>query len=240
MMEPFSIIIPYRYAEDRESNFQFVQEYYQTNYPMAEIVIGYDDTGKDDFNRGHAINKGVGEASYDNLLISDGDIFIDPPTLKRGFELLEKCPFVIPWGRCLDPTRERSEMILRNGFRGKVRKLKKHSYMVRDIRPGRAFQVEHDGRVIKFDKCAGGLHIVRKDFFNQINGYDSRLSSWGFEDTLFCFKARNVLGDYPILEDGFVCHLWHDRSGITVDVAMRNKSLFFDIVMNELENIKLP
>lgn len=58
-----------------------------------------------------------------------------------------------------------------------------------------------------------------------------------FEDTLFCLKARNILKDYPILEDGFICHLFHPRDFITADFAMRNKDLFFSIVLNELDVI---
>lgn len=189
MLEPFSIIIPYRYTEDREANFQFIQKYYRENYPMAEIIIGYDDTGAVDFNRGYAINRGVREATHDTLLISDGDIFIDPLTLKQGMGLLKQSPFVIPWSRCLDPTPERTRLILDKGFRGRVRKLKKHSYMVRDIRPGRAFQIEHEGKIIKFDKCAGGLHLVKKDFFDEIGGYDPRFKTWGFRGYPVLFKS---------------------------------------------------
>ena len=231
-MNPFSIVIPYRYASGiREDNLNFVIEYYKKNYPEAEIILGEDDSGSEEFNRGYAINNGVKQANHETLLINDGDIFIDPPTLEKGFKLLKESPFVIPWGICLDITEQKTRSLHRSGFRGKVRKLKKFAYMVRDIRPGKA--------VLGFDKCAGGLNLVTKTFFNKIGGLDSRLKVWGFEDTLFCFKAKNELGDYPILDDGYVCHLYHERN-LTAEIAMRNKALFEDIVVNELENVSLP
>jgi hypothetical protein len=49
-------------------------------------------------------------------------------------------------------------------------------------------------------------------------------------------KVKNKIGDYPILEDGCICHLFHQRK----EDWMANKELFEEIVTNELPNVELP
>jgi hypothetical protein len=180
-MMDLSIVIPYKYNEEREPLFQFVCNYYKKILPDAEIVLGIDDTGKEKFNRGYAINSGCEQATNDIILINDGDIFIDKPTLMKGIGLLKDSPFVIPWGRCWDVVPQKSLSIIKHGFRGKVCKLKKFAYMTRDIRPGHG--------IMGFDKCAGGLGLVKKDFFNEIGGFDPRLMTWGFRGHPFLYES---------------------------------------------------
>jgi len=205
-MENISIVIPYRYAGGlREDNFQFVKKYYESLLPESEIVLGLDD-GKGDFKRSHAINNGVKECSNDIILINDADIFISKETLNKGIKLLKESPFLIPWGRCLDLTREKSQELIIHGSPENINELNKHHWFIRDIRPGSTTFI--------YEKCAGGLQVISKNFFEEIRGYEELFVKWGYEDTHFCMKVKHHLGDYPLLEDEYCYHMYHDRSGI--------------------------
>ena len=219
----FDIVIPYKYVPGlREENFQFVKEWYKTNFPEANIILGLDDSGNQKFYRSYAINNGVAAAENEVILVSDGDLFLDKKTLTEAFKLLDESPFVIPFGRCIDIKPAKSRAIIKKGIRGNLEKLIKHKMMIRDIRVGKG--------IYGFDKCAGGLQLFRKEFFESIGGMDERFITWGYEDTFLCKKIMKILGDYPIVEDGYCYHLFHERN----EDWTANKNLFYKLIQEEL------
>ena len=214
-----SIVIPYRYTEGlREDNFQFIKKYYQSKFPKSEIVLGLDD-GKGDFKRSHAINNGVRKSKGDAILINDADIFISKEAIMKGIKLLKESPFIIPWGRCLDLTREKCRELLIRGPPENLEELNKHHWFIRDIRPGNTTFV--------YEKCAGGIQLITKSFFKEIGGYDERFKKAGFEDTEFCLRIQHSLGDYSLFEDECCYHLFHERQAVNY---FDNQALFKELI----------
>ena len=224
-----SIIIPYKFVPGvREENFQFVRKYYKEKFPDAEIIIGLDNSGENNFYRSFAINKGIEQASCDNILINDADIFISPNLIRKGLKLLNDTPFVIPWGCCVDLKDNKSKEILNNGLPDNLEELFIDVFLIRDIRP--------ESVSFLYPKCAGGIQLIKKNFFNKIGGYDTRFKNWGYEDTHFCYKIKNELGDYPLIDEGVCFHFFHEQN----DGKISNKKLFEEIMKKELPKITIP
>ena len=181
--------------KDRDNNFNFIYPYMQSIFPNAEFVIADDPTSEPYFCRSHTINHGVRQSTKENLIIMDNDIYLSKELLLQGLELLETSPFVIPFGIIKDLIPPVCDSIT-SGEPHNYNELVNYSYMDRDIRQ---------------DKMAGGLQIFKRQFFNEIGGYDERIKRWGYEDSYMCQKAKHALGDYPIIEDGIGYHLFHPR-----------------------------
>lgn len=202
-----SIIIPFQENQldkgYRERNFKYVVNQYQRYYPDAQIVQGEDFSGYESFCRSHAINDGVKGSSGDILIISDADILFYKRTMDKAIQALQKCPFIIPFGRVVDLSRSFSDRLTKQNPTYTLRELREGAASIRDIRVG----VSHWG-----DKSAGGVQVITRDLFNKVGGYDERFKGWGWEDTVFCWKIRKELGDYDILSTECVYHLWHPRN----------------------------
>lgn len=192
-----SIIILYtpNGEKERKQNFEFLNKYMRDIFPDAEFIIAKDPTNYPNYCRSHSINHGVRQSTGENLLIMDSDIYISKELILRGLKLLESSPFVIPFGIVRDLLPPISEQVV-NGEEHTYKELERWGYRDRDIRR---------------DKMAGGLQLFKRNFFDQIGGYDERFIYWGYEDTYLCQKVKKELGDYPIIEDGVCYHLYHNR-----------------------------
>lgn len=205
-----SVVIPYK--EDpyddgyRKKNFDYVKKQFKWYCPEAEIIIGEDTSGEKDFCRSHSINDGVHKSKGDILIITDCDILINKQIIDRAINQLSNSPFVIPFGRCLDFTPECTDKILENhNFEQEINieKYEEQARLVRDIRKG-------NGKLI--EEVAGGISVMTRKFFDEIGGFDERFTGYAYEDTMFCLKAKKLLGNYSILEDEWIGHLWHLRN----------------------------
>lgn len=200
-----SIIIPYRKSDSkvRERNFEFVVKRFEEQFKHMnhEIIIGEQTQNEKWYCRSNCINNGVRQSSGDVLLISDADILIDFDSI---IESLQYPPFVIPFGRCINMNKKVSEKIL-NGEHVSIEEMEKKPDIVRDIRPGTSMWG---------DKLAGGIQLIDRELFDKVGGMDERFIGWGWEDSHFCWKIMAELGDYKILTNRKVYHLWHPRDSI--------------------------
>jgi hypothetical protein len=197
-----SIIIPYKkdiYDPKgvREKNYNFVVDRYQKMFPRAEIVIGEDKIGDDiHFCRSSAINDGIKKSVGNMIIISDSDLIISKENLLRGLKEVENYGFVIPWGRCYDISQDLSNKFISTGEIDWYNVKKPNLRDIRDIRK---------------DKLAGGIQIILRNVFNNLGGYNEEFYGWGYEDSDFCMRIKEELGDYKIFEDEKIIHLWHPR-----------------------------
>lgn len=210
-----SIIIPYKAGVlSREKNYEYVLNRFKKMYPKAEICIGEDTINSSKgFCRSSAINNGVKKSTNDILIISDCDIVIPKETLDYSLDLIDDEEFLIPFGICYDLSKERTEKILAKDPKCWLG-IERDIAGVRDIRANR---------------LAGGIQLITKDLFNKIGGYDTRFQGWGWEDTVFCWKIHQELGEYTVVDDADIFHLWHDRAELSwdnYDLAQRIKKKF--------------
>lgn len=201
-----SIIIPYRdpiYPDRdiRKKNFEYVQKHFKKFLPTAEIIIGDQNNEEKDFCRSNAINNGVKESSGDILILSDADVLLTKTSLKNTIKLLPKHDFILPFGYVVKMNPDTSATLLWNDHLN-FREMEEDALEIINIRPGESSYG---------DKLAGGMQLITRELFDRVNGYDERFKGWGYEDTAFCWKIQKELGDYPILNDDKLYHLWHPR-----------------------------
>jgi predicted glycosyltransferase involved in capsule biosynthesis len=193
-LKRFSIVIPFKSdSGHRDLLMDYVYHRYKKQFPKAEIVIGEDTDEDGEFNRSRARNNGVKNSSNDILLLSDGDLIITKKTIEKGIRKLKESPFVIPWGRCYDINQSMTYKIIRKSSLN-FSKLNSSISRIRDIRQ---------------EKLAGGIQLITRELYDRIDGYEELFFSWGWEDAYFCKKVEAALGDYPLLPDEKIYHLFH-------------------------------
>lgn len=201
-IENLSIIIPYKENDNfRKNNFNYVRNRYEELFPEAEIIIGNDTSKEAEFCRSHSINDGVKRSHGDILLISDGDVIIRKEAVRMASDLLFESPFIIPWGKCYDLNRKISRRIIK-GKKNTENEMQQAYNEIRNIIPGESTYG---------DKVAGGCQVITKNLFNKIGGYSEKFKKWGWEDTDFCYRIKKEIGDYYILPDENIYHLFHPR-----------------------------
>jgi mannosyltransferase OCH1-like enzyme len=199
-----SIIIPFRTDNGgyRDKNFNFIANQCQRLFPEAELIQGEDKSGDVNFCRGHAINDGVKYSTGDILIFWDAEIITTRENIEDAISRLPDSPFIIPFGRVVNLTEQISKKIL-SGRQVTTKEMRNSFDVIRNIRVGESQWG---------DKLAGGLQIMTKELFKKVGGYDERFTGWGWEDTVFCWKIQQELGDYEILPESWVYHLYHPQN----------------------------
>lgn len=208
----------------REKNFEYIYDRMCNMYPEAQIIIARDPTDCEEYCRSHSINAGVEEAEHDNILIMDSDIYFEKEPLDQAFSILPKSKFVIPFNMCKDLIPRVSADIL-SGVKPSYETMWWNTWVDRDI---------------MVNKCAGGGQLITKKFFKKIGGYDERFVGWGYEDTAFCYKIYDKIGEYPIL-DYTVFHLYHEK--VEAKEQVKNRLLCIEILKDlgyDTDWIKIP
>jgi predicted glycosyltransferase involved in capsule biosynthesis len=195
-----SIIIPYKYVNNiRDKTFKFIYDYYQ-NFPNTEIIIGKDTTNNNGFNCSNAINNAVKQSKGEYLFIVGADTIIKPTAIDKALERLKKFPFIIPYGYIHSLNQKISKKIIK-GRDITFKEIERTSEKI-SIIPGTTVYTPKNS----------GVQVMTREVFDQLGGYDERFTGWGWEDTYFCWKVINEIGDYPLLTDEYIYHLWHPRN----------------------------
>ena len=215
-MKDLSIIIPYKYVNPvRDKTFQYIHEYYQEKYPKSEICIGEDTTTTKQFNCSNAINNGVKQSNGKYVFIVGADTFVPKEYVQKSVKQLKHSPFIIPFGYIYSLDPYISQRIVSHEDLS-LNEIEKHGQKI-SIIPGDTHYTPKNS----------GVQVMEKTFFNQMNGYDERFVGWGFEDTYFCWRVIKEVGDYPLLREGKIYHLWHHRNNMKNNREyQRNKKLF--------------
>lgn len=158
------------------------------DHPDWEICLG-DNPGE--FNRGTARNNAAVEATGDVFVIWDADTVCPDVFLRTAVESVVEGGWALPYGRYYNLSRKLTEHYVAQDPQVEI------------MRPAPE-QVEHD-----LDSV-GGIIAIHRDQFVAMGGYDEGYVGWGYEDNAFALKAERSAGLPRRVEDGFVCHLWHE------------------------------
>jgi hypothetical protein len=167
------------------------------------------------FNKPCAQNLGAAHARHDILFFCDCDIIIEAAVAGHIARELRASP-----GRfaTLAGVRE-SEANSRGG-----KHVVSFGYRL-DIRTadGRRLQiVDHEEDAVEGTRNAPGLLFVRRDDFLRIDGYNSRLRGWGWEDQDMI--SRLTLGaGLERLYHGHAIHISHDEASRVVNYGITNR-----------------
>lgn len=195
-----SIVIPYRNTKKdpmRSNNYYTVLGWFYRIFPKAETVVSTDNLDGP-FSRSRAINDGVECSSGDTIIICDADLITPKPNYETAIDLLDLHPFVIPFGKVYHLFLRTTEKVWTGDQQINFAEFRQNINVQQIID-------------IQNSKLAGGTCVITREFFDKMGGYDPRFIGWGWEDTEFCYRVKDRLGDYPILADKSIYHLAHDR-----------------------------
>ena len=182
----------------------------------------------DGFRAGEVRNRAARDATGDLLVFVDGDCLLRPDVIARHRELAE--PGCAVAGNRMLLSRELTEAIVA----GRVDPL--HWRLADWLRarranevgrlfpllslPGQAWRKVRPRNWLQFRSC--NIAVWRDDFV-RVNGFDERISGWGFEDSDLAIRLINA--GVRIKSGRFataVLHLWHRE--LSRDAAERNRS----------------
>lgn len=200
-MKDLSIIIAYK--EDslqRKRIFEWNRQRYEFFYPKAEIIIGEDDSNSIYFCKSRAINNAVRKSTKKYLLITDIDMILCPLLVQQGLELLrqgesnnKEYSYIIPYSVWIKMDLEITNSLLNSS---------PFSFSFASLEPKGMLATVHPRR-------GTGIHLISKNNFNQVFGYDERFVGWGGEDNAFGIAVRTLISKRIEILTGTAYHLYH-------------------------------
>lgn len=164
-----AVVIPWRPTESRIPLKEYVESWYHTNLPDADVL--FIDSGHTYFNRSASRNKGSAlSLDYDVIVHNDADTVPSLEPLLSGIEKTYKTGFFSnPYSsyRMLDF--ENTQKVINQ-----------------EILIGDAEYNEIPGA------CSGIVITTPKTFY-EINGYDENFKEWGYEDIAIAIAHATIL-----------------------------------------------
>jgi cellulose synthase/poly-beta-1,6-N-acetylglucosamine synthase-like glycosyltransferase len=192
MLEKVSVLLPIGgNLGPREEAFNWVVKFYETLMPEVELCIGrLDETP---FSKSKAVNLAAKKATRDIFVIADTDFIYDPKIIEESIPYLENYALIHPFSKRTNLTKESTEELLKTT-------------------PAWPIQGNYDSWEKVFGK--GGVNIIRREHFEQVDGFDERFKGWGAEDDSFVLSVRFLCGGAKGLQNKAI-HLWHPRGDMS-------------------------
>lgn len=131
--------------------------------------------GDQPFNKSRAQNLGAGSSKTDYLFFCDCDIILPPSSIKNLLAKVtaDDSTFATLQGvRETDQNARKANNLVMFGYELKLK-----------IKNGTTVRIiDNEEDVIEGTRQAPGLLMVKRDHFLKVNGYNSRLKGWGWED----------------------------------------------------------
>lgn len=215
-----SLIIPFRNsAKSRLHNLLAVEAFYFQHFPHWQVIIVEQDgkpslkanqfkgtptiifaNNPDLFNKSWAINIGYQHTDKEILVIADADLIVAPNDLKHSIQAIkQELEMVRPFRQLIDLDQPQTQRFIATG-----------------ACPDQPVESQgYDRHYLGESLClAGGLFIIKSDFFDRLNGFDERFEGWGGEDDAFSIAVNAATNKSAIYKRGVAWHLWHPRSGV--------------------------
>jgi Glycosyltransferase like family 2 len=207
-----SILVPARIADqdvERRRSWDWLQKYWRSALPGAEIVIGSDpDAGEVPFSKSVAVNDAASRAHGEVLVIVDADVYIAAEAVLESaaeIRLAERrCRnlWFMPYRHLYRLTKEASERFLRS------------DPSTPPVVPVTEMEITNIG---KFDGTpfseighwyGAMIQIMSRKAFRTVGGWDQRFRGWGGEDHAAMVAMDTLYGPHKTLP-GEILHLWH-------------------------------
>lgn len=211
-----SVIIPFRNdGAERDRALEFVKEWYAHHHPNWEIVVGRD-SGSGLWSKGEAIEDGISRAKGSVLIIADGDLIVDPETLRLCVHSVRLgAPWGIPHMQVYRLGKEDSVL-----FQNSERESGFHFPPRSQIEAWKLARPAYDG----FQ--GGGIFVVRRDRWNAVGGIPPEFRGWGCEDNAIGVILNTMLGK-AVRFDSPLIHLWHDNARLEQSEAYKTNKRSF-------------
>lgn len=228
----FTYIIGYRHSMDRYHNLLRVIDWLH-HFNNIEIILIEQDTHSKikhinlgnikyiftksnmPYNRSHAFNVGLKNATTDIIVFGDSDLIMDYPDLINSISLLQDYDMVSPYKKVIDLEQDESRLPIEN--------------MLLINRPGRG---DNDNQ--KLNIC-GGISIFRKSSIENIAGWNEDFIGWGGEDDFQAIKVKNFLKYH---ETDYKCyHLYHTKAIPDALYYRRNLQILQNVSKYNIEQL---
>jgi hypothetical protein len=199
-----SLLVPFRAdIPDRVAVWSWLQQYWATELPDAELVVGTDyDTP---FSKAVAVNAAARDAHGDVFVILDADAFLYARQILDAARWIKRSDYplwFIPYRRLYRLTQEATAQTLASEPEWPLR--------WGDPPPGGAVQ---NMKGSAFGHWFGAMcQVLSRDAFYSVHGMDERFRGWGGEDICFVRAVDTMYGKHKTVS-GPVYHLHHHRTG---------------------------
>lgn len=212
-----SIIVPYRSQGDahRDANYEWLHQYYTTNLPGAQWVVGKTDAVP--FNKCAAVNDGFRRTHGDVIVVLDADAFMDTQALLDAAAEIRWARdhghglWVMPYRRLYRLTEDAARRVMNTSpdlpwsmqyFGGRD--------WVEGWRECHEDEYENQRGSMHGHMFGAMVQVHPREAFEVTGGWDERFSGWGGEDISFArcvdtLYGRHVSLNYPVY------HLWHPQ-----------------------------
>lgn len=209
------LVIPWRETPSRLEPFNYVLNWYKTNFPDIEIF--FSDTDGDVWEPSKSRNLGVKkaqEAGCDVLIVNDADSLAELHALKEAIEDCQK------------------DGLIHNPYT-----LYKHlNYdSTKDYYAGMSVS-QCFGYV--YNDSVGGIWVCKPSVWWEIGGMDEKFKQWGPEDRAFDVAHRMIKGCNIVHHDGWLISLAHERQ--ESDAHFAKSHLFNTLLFGKYFTVKTP
>lgn len=179
------VVVPLRTDDpDRLAAADWLQGWYADRFPGWRWVVA-DSPGP--WNKPRALNDTIAGLDCRTLVVTDGDLFVDPANLEQAVALSAHVPWVVPHETVHRLDRDHSRDVMA-GARPD---------------PARCHMLPYRG------VDGGGIFVLSRAQWDRTGGMDDTFEGWGAEDEAFAVAANTLLGERVRL-DGPLWHLYHD------------------------------
>lgn len=217
MLKEVSVLIPYKPDNGmRDQSFAWVKRFHEVVMPDVELCIGEDQSSP--FNRSAAINAAAKKSTRNVLVIADGDIIYDPQILIQAHRLLDKHPWVIPYGKWWNISTSSTQILLNSNPKWPLPQ-----------------DLEVKSRYKRF-KPVSGLIVLPRRNYDIVEGFDERFQGWGGEDLAFNVAMNTLCGKYKRIENNSIYHLWHPFTGAKGNPFHKNNETLYKSYLRRKRN----
>jgi hypothetical protein len=206
-----SILIPFRCSDNtsaRAKNFEWLKKYWATHLPGAEIIVADDPKRVIPFSKSIAVNVAAKKAKGDIFVIVDADGYIPAERVLycvdeiRYARKTNRKLWFVPYRQFHRLTEDATNKLLNSD------PSKPHEFSD-PVNP--AFTIgDSDYRVGHW--YGAGIHIVPREAFEIVGGWDPRFRGWGGEDHA-AMRATDTLYILHKTLPGQILHMWHPQIG---------------------------
>jgi hypothetical protein len=205
-----SILVPAHLTDNqRQENWKWLQEYWKTHLPGAEVIIGDDpDAASLPFSKSVAVNHAATLAHGDVFVIVDADVFISVETVvecAQEIRLAEKkghSLWFMPYRKLYRLTQDVSARLLKSSPNCPLDIPVAES----DIMNVGVFEGKPLSQVGHW--YGAMIQIVSREAFFTVGGWDRRFRGWGGEDHAAMVAMDTLYGPHKTTP-GHILHIWH-------------------------------
>lgn len=206
-----SLLIPFSTDDPhRQKNFEWLLEYWSSELPHAEIIIGKSKNRI--FCKGEALNDAFRKSTGKVVVILDADAYFDGRVIEhcadRILENIHNHLWFVPYRRLYRLTKEATRMVTESDPEFPFRF--PHHHIPEEY-------IENAGHKVNYGHRYGAMCMIfHRGAYKKIGGFNQAFIGWGGEDVCLLRTLDTVYGKHKTTNNN-IFHLWHSFFGHTYE-----------------------